>query len=127
MTNIYIVERWGFSEFRYEVDTVAIWLDKQVALDYAANYDCLDHLDLILVKEQTEGEMAGQKSTTVYKREYIDHTQVLFDEVEIYTGGLTKDEFLTVCKEQAPSLVNENVDVDRLYAMYNGLWEDYDD
>lgn len=127
MANIYIVERWGFREFGYEVDTIAIWFDKQVALDYADNYDCLDHLDLILVKEQTEGEMAGQKSTTVYKREYIDHTQVLFDEVYTYTGGLTKDEFLTKCKEQAPSLVNENVDVDRLYAMYNGLWEDYDD
>lgn len=126
MANIYIVERWVDNGYKYEVDTLAIWFDKQVALDYAATYDSLRTGDTVAVRETVEGEQLGQFGAIVYKREYIDHTLVLFEQVDGFRPGKSKEEYLEKVRREKPELFTAEVDTDRLWEMYVSFWEDCD-
>lgn len=117
MTNIYFVTRWDAYNDEHSEHLLALYLDKQEALDYAALCP-LEHEETVTVEEKCIG-VQKQWTGYIYEREYYDHTYVLFSmcwfDVDKY---LTQDQVIHECILMASPMITENVDFDKLYRLY---------
>lgn len=121
MTSLYFVEEWVDNGYNYDTYTVAVWLDKQKALDYAGDYQ-LEHLNKITVEERQEG-VQRYIGTVIYQRQHYDHTQALFSMVGSWyfgrrVGELTEQNIVAISVAVASPLITEDVDFNKLYQLY---------
>ena len=105
MTYIYFVEERVDNGYNYETHNVAVWLDKQKALDFAVNYQ-LEHLDKIIVEEKQVGVQV-HIGTVIY-----DHTQALFSSMDFYDydSDLSYDAVLLYTVQEFSPLLTQEVD-----------------
>ena len=121
MSNIYLVM---FCDGYYDSSDhpVAIYRDKEKAIDYAVNYD-LAHDELVTVEERQEGVQDCRQVVTIYQRQHYDHTQALFYMVGCAyfmgrVGELTEQEIVDISVREASPLITEDVDFSTLYQLY---------
>lgn len=123
MNNLYFIKHWIDNGYNYDTDTVAVWLDKEVALDFATRYH-LEHNEIITVEERQEGVQHEYKVKTIHKYKHYDYTEALFSMVCWYDYGVTLSQNQVIAEviKQASPLVTENVDFNKLYQLYIETW-----
>lgn len=121
MTNIYFVTRWDAYNDEYSEHLVALYLDKQEALNYAAACP-LEHEERVTVEEKCLG-LQKEWTGYIYQRQHYDHTQALFSMLGWFPIEIDNiDELIgLVVSKLSPMLVAE-VDFSKLYQLYMETW-----